>query len=327
MLIQHKILVAMIVTLLFFGLELGVGIYTASLALISDSFHLFHDFASQLIAYSATMFSLKQKKLDDQETYGWHRASVVGGLINGCCLVAIVFMIVVQSIEKFIEPSHIKDPQLLLIVASLGFLINLITLLVFHHHHDHDHDHHHHEEEETNHDPKAKKHTKNHHIQGMILHIFGDLLGSVAVIIAGIVYMLFPHSKYIIYIDPVLSIIISIILACSTVRVIRTTVSILMQHSPQEVNIRDLRMDLSQYGSIDDLHVWNLADQKIIASVHVFSSRPNIKEIFKKIFHQYGIHSSTIEIVDSLNDRPLLCQVTCIEKNNQCCLTENFTYV
>jgi len=328
--LQHKIAIAMIVTMGFFGLELAVGMYTKSLALVSDSFHLFHDFAAQYIAFRATVLALKQKKLDDQETYGWHRASVIGGLVNGCCLASIVFMIILQAIERLIEPSPIHDPKMLLVVASLGFLINLFTLLVFHnhvHHHDVkkdeecgcDHEHGSHDQHQHEH----QHGTHDHHIKGMILHIIGDLLGSVGVIIAGILYMCFPHWKYIVYLDPLISIFISIILGFSTINIIKSTIHILMQHCPEHVNIQKLRNEIEKVITIGDLHVWNLSDDKILGTVHGFTNRNQNEtiKILKSIFHRHGIHATTIELIEESQEvwEPLLCQAYCDQKRNQCC--------
>lgn len=287
----------MVITFMFFLAELGVGIYTRSLSLLSDSFHMLHDVAAQYIAYKGCILSLKQKKDDDQETFGWHRSNIIGGLVNGCCLASIAVILFLHAIERVIQPESIENPLLVVGVASAGLFLNILALFVFHHHH-HYHDDGH-----------------SHGLSGMLLHVMGDTLGSLGVLGSGLAVYYAPRWKYIWYVDPVISAIICIILGLSTVSIIRKSMTILMQHAPSEINIGTLKKDLSQVAVIDDLHIWTLANKRVMATAHVRNT--DSIQVIKTILHDYGVHSSTIEIKQ--DTRPSFCEANCNHIELQCC--------
>lgn len=295
--LENKIMTAMVVTFTFFLAELGVGMYTRSLSLLSDSFHMLHDVAAQYIAYKGCVLSQKQKKEDDQETFGWHRSNIIGGLVNGCCLASIAFILFLHAVERMIQPETIENPLLVISVAAAGLFLNVVALFVFHHHH-HSHDDGH-----------------SHGLAGMLLHVFGDTLGSVGVLASGLAVYYAPRWKYVWYIDPIISALICIVLGVSTVSIIRKSMTILMQHAPSEINIGSIKNELTKVAVVDDLHIWTLANKRVMATAHVRDHES--VEAIKGILHRYGVHSSTIEVKETTS--PSFCQVDCDHVDLQCC--------
>ena len=141
---QCRLSAMLLLTTMFFVVEIVVGYITNSMALIADSFHMFSDAIALVIAFVSVRMSPKKWS---KNTFGWARAEILGALINAVFLCALCVSILIESIKRFVKPDVIHDPFLLLIVGGLGLFINLIGLVLFkdhHHHHHHGHSHHHH---------------------------------------------------------------------------------------------------------------------------------------------------------------------------------------
>lgn len=141
---QTRLSVMLLLTTIFFMVEIIVGYITNSMALIADSFHMFSDAIALVIAFISVRMSPKKWS---KNTFGWARAEILGALVNAVFLCALCVSILIESVKRFIKPDLIHDPFLILIVGGLGLFINLIGLLLFsghmHHHHGHVHTHHH----------------------------------------------------------------------------------------------------------------------------------------------------------------------------------------
>lgn len=117
----------------FFLVEIIVGYATNSMALVADSFHMLSDILSLVIGFFALRYS-KRKQRTERNTFGWQRAEVLGALVNSVFLIALCFSILVESLKRIVETEAIHDPFLVLIVGSIGLLINVIGLIIFHRH-------------------------------------------------------------------------------------------------------------------------------------------------------------------------------------------------
>lgn len=146
---QSRLAIMLLLTTIFFMVEIIVGYITNSMALIADSFHMFSDAIALVIAFISVRMSPKKWS---KNTFGWARAEILGALVNAVFLCALCISILIESVKRFVKPDLIHDPHLLLIVGSLGLFINLIGLFLFkdhghlhsHGHHHHHHHHHHH---------------------------------------------------------------------------------------------------------------------------------------------------------------------------------------
>lgn len=128
-----RLYILLVLTLLFFFVELFVGYYAGSIALVADSFHMLSDVLSLIIALYAIKLAAS-KKYEPRYSYGWQRAEVLGALVNGVFLLALCFTIYLEAIQRFFEPKEIERPVLILVVGTAGLLVNVIGLFLFHEH-------------------------------------------------------------------------------------------------------------------------------------------------------------------------------------------------
>ena len=214
----QSLIIMLVMTFGFFFAEIVVGNMTKSNALIADSFHMLSDVIALVIGLVAVRMT---KRSSSRATFGWVRAEILGSLINAVFLLALCFSILVEAINRFVEPQAIEHVELMLIIAGVGLLINLIGLLIFGSHghshgggHDHGHSHKKNDDDSldngtasidyieinTNNTPssirkkekKKEKPKKNMNIYGVFLHVLSDALGSVAVLISGLIVKYAP---------------------------------------------------------------------------------------------------------------------------------------
>lgn len=134
-----SVLSMLFMTSSFFLVEIIVGYATNSMALVADSFHMLSDIMSLIIGFFALRYS-KRSQRTERNTFGWQRAEVLGALVNAVFLIALCFSILVESLKRLVETESIHNPVLVLIVGTLGLLINVVGLVLFHQHgHGHSH--------------------------------------------------------------------------------------------------------------------------------------------------------------------------------------------
>ena len=311
----------------FFLIELIFSIIIKSLALQADSFHMLSDLIAIIVAL--TSYKLSMFEASDTATYGWIRAEVIGGLINGVFLVSSCFFIVLETIQKFINYDTIGTEfgniDNLLIVASIGLLINVVGAIMFscgtsHSHiHSHGHSHgHSHNSDDLN-------------IKALMLHIIGDILGSIAVIVSALIIKFVDNSNNMRFLaDPIASLIIVIIIISSAIPIIKKCYVILVHHVSNKIDVTEIKENIQSLDgiiNIHDFHVWNLDDMKVIGTMHIsISNQSNFIDLSNQIeiiMHNYGIHATTIqpEFVSSIMNRNdcsnIICDKSCESKN--CC--------
>jgi len=206
-------------TFAFFLVEIVVGYVTNSMALVADSFHMLSDIAALVIAFISVRMAPKSWS---KNTFGWARAEVLGALVNAVFLVALCFSITVESLKRFYEPEVIHDPKLILWVGTMGLVVNLVGLCLFHEHgSSHGHSHgisrstHSHLTDLADKDPEKEgipeityngtEKSAGHHghshsaenmnMRGVFLHVMADALGSVIVIISALIMWFLPSQE------------------------------------------------------------------------------------------------------------------------------------
>lgn len=234
--------------------ELFYGMWTNSLGLISDAFHMFFDCSGLLVGLAAKIIT--KWRANDRYTYGYVRAEILGGFINGLLLLFVSFFIFSESVERLMEPPEVKHERLF-VVSVLGFLVNLIGIFVFQHggghghshgegshahshgHHGHGHSHgdHGHEHAHNGHVQHGHSHgggggSGSQIIQGVYLHILADTLGSVGVIISSVLMYYFGWMIA----DPLCSLFIAILILVSVLGLLKSSLEILMQRQPRELD-------------------------------------------------------------------------------------------
>jgi len=265
----------LLLNLTFAFVELVYGVWTNSLGLISDSFHMFFDCTGLLAGLFATVIT--KWRANDKFSYGYVRAEVLAGFVNGLFLLFIAFFILSEAVERLVEPPEVKHERLL-VVSILGFLVNLVGIFAFQHgghghshgggghghsHGGHDEDHGHSHDKGHGHSHGGHSHGKDTGrskiMEGVFLHILADTLGSVGVIISAVLMHMFGWMIA----DPICSIFIAILIALSVFSLVAESTAILMQRSPKQLDnhLTDCYqkvMQLEGVQGVQETHFWTL---------------------------------------------------------------------
>ena len=274
--LQGKFRFAILLTTFVFGVELVGGILSNSLALLSDAAHVFSDSLSLIMSWLAIYLSTRPAT--SSRTYGYHRTEVFAAFINGVSLIAISGWIFYEAVQRFIEPEPVKSKEML-IVATFGFIANMVIVWLFH----------------------GEGH-KNLNVRSAVLHVIGDALASVGVIVGGVV--IYYTGWFVV--DPMLSCGIGLVVLVGAVRVTREAVHILLEGSPKHADAEKVAACISTIDSVrdvHDMHIWSLCSNYLALSTHVAiaedaskSSHQLRQEINDKLQTQFGIFHTTIQI-------------------------------
>lgn len=280
-------------TLLNFAItlvQIAGGILSNSLSLLSDALHNLADSLAIFIAFIAGKISGKQP--DRRKTFGYKRIEILAALFNATVLIAICIFLLFEAYERFRAPEAIKG-RLMLIIATFGLLANLVSVLILH---------------------KDKSHNLN--VKAAYLHLMGDTLSSVAVIMGGIAIWLF----HIWWIDPLITVLVSVYIIWHTWGIVKETVNILMQATPAEINLDEIKKQVEQLHEVDNIHhvhVWKLDDSHIHLEGHLnLKNNMDIIEMMavrKKaedvLSEKFGIQHITLQIGYNccMNSKELIC--------------------
>ena len=273
---MRRVIIALVLTGTFMVVEVIGGILSGSLALLADAGHMLSDTIA--LGLAAVAFSVSKRPGDKKLTYGYQRFQILAAFVNGLTLLAIVGWILIEAVQRFITPSDVMG-ETMLVVASAGLVVNIIAFAVLH---------------------GGDK--ENLNIRGAALHVAGDLLGSVAAIIAAIVII---YSGWM-AIDPILSIAVAMLILKSAWSLVRRSAHVLLEGAPDWLDVPAMQeriiAQVPQVAGVHHVHVWGLTPQDLMMTMHVRLSgkldNPTsvIRQIKKIMFDEYGIGHSTIEI-------------------------------
>ncbi|MBI9068267.1 MAG: cation transporter [Salinivirgaceae bacterium] len=272
------------------------GLISNSLSLLSDALHNLGDSSAIFIAFFAGKRS--QKIPDEQHTFGYKRVEILAALLNAVVLISICIFLFFEAYERLTDPQPIKG-KIMFIVAIFGLLANLISVLVLN---------------------KDKDHNLN--VKAAYLHLLGDTLSSVAVIFGGIAIWIYN----IFWIDPLITILVGIYIIYHTWGVIKQTVDILMQTTPSNINIKELKQKVEVIDEIENIHhvhIWKLDDKQIHLEAHI-NLKNNIymlemMHIKEKVEHLLKTHFQISHIT-------LQVGYNCCPKDNQLIKTKTNQY-
>ncbi|XP_031555001.1 zinc transporter 7-like [Actinia tenebrosa] len=320
----------LLLNLSFAFVELAYGIWTNSLGLISDSFHMFFDCTALLAGLIASVISRWGK--NERFSYGYGRAEVMAGFVNGLFLIFVAFFIFSEAVERALHPPEVKHERLF-IISVLGLFVNLIGIFVFQHgqgdhghsHGGHGHSHgghgHSHGGHGHSHGHSEDSHAHNGHghshgeapnnpvssakiMEGVFLHVLADTLGSVGVIISAILIHQFGWMLA----DPICSMFISVLIVFSVIPLIRDSTGILMQRTPKALesvlHIAYQRVNqIENVYSIQDPHFWTLDSENFIGTLRVLiAPNSDIHKILSSthhIFNEIGVKHLYVQIEHS----------------------------
>jgi cobalt-zinc-cadmium efflux system protein len=273
---ERVVLIGFVLTAGFMVAEIVAGLLSGSLALIADAGHMLTDAAALLLAWAAFRFG--RRASDGQRTFGYMRLEVVAGLINAVTLFALVAWILYEAVQRFMTPHEVLAGPMF-IVAVLGLVINIVVFLVL-----------------------ARGDKDHVNIRGAMVHVLGDLLGSVAAIAAAITIWLTGWMP----IDPILSVLVSLLILRSSWTLFRNSLHILMEGTPGNVVIEDLSKALIAkvpgLAAVRHVHVWSITSGKPVATLEIAlaagaDAGAVTQAVKAALLADYGITHSTIEIV------------------------------
>ena len=274
---KKTLYVTLFLTLFFALMELFGGLFSNSLSLVGDSFHMFSD----VLALGASMVAIyfEAKKPTEKFTYGFLRLEVVVAFLNGIVLMLIAVGMIYESVIRFFNPREI-DFGSMFFIALTGLIFNIvITWILF----------------------SSTKKENNINIKSAMLHFLGDLLNSVGVIISSIII----YFTNFVYIDIIMSVLISVIIFTGGYKISKEAFFILMEVVPSEVDLNMLRNELLNIDgikNIHELHVWKNDNEEISFTAHIlldnYEKHNNyriINEIKQKLA-VYDIFHMTVQI-------------------------------
>eukprot|EP00095_Tigriopus_kingsejongensis_P002773 maker-scaffold1101_size62595-snap-gene-0.6 protein:Tk02773 transcript:maker-scaffold1101_size62595-snap-gene-0.6-mRNA-1 annotation:"cation efflux protein zinc transporter" len=295
------------INLSFAFVELFYGVWTNSLGLISDSFHMFFDCTGLLAGLVASVIT--KWRADERFSYGYVRAEVLAGFINGLFLLFISFFIFSEAVERLVEPPEVKHERLLL-VSVLGLLVNLVGIFIFQHggaSHGHSHggDSHGHGGDHHGHSHGSHGHSHGggnaQIMKGVFLHILADTLGSVGVIISAILMYMFDWMIA----DPICSIFIALLIGLSVWSLISESVQILMQRQPKELDdalpeCYNKVLQLEGVQGVQETHFWTLCSNYFVGAlkleVAADADQKYIVSHTQMIFRAIGVNQTYVQL-------------------------------
>jgi cobalt-zinc-cadmium efflux system protein len=263
------------------------GLASGSLALLADAGHMLSDSSSISLALVALWLSSKPPGA--VKSFGYHRAEILATLANAASLLLVAVFVVVEAIKRLTaRETHEIDGPVLLIVAIGGLLVNVIALKIL---------------------SKGKRSSMNVH--GAWLHVFGDLLGSIGAITAGVLAWAFDLY----WTDAVISVLIALLILVSSWGLMKRSVSVLMESAPVGVDVDKVSSLLSEIPgvqSLHDLHVWALTERIVAASAHVVvddgvDAGALLVQMRHALLHM-GVHHATLQ-VEAVTGRTCVCAI------------------
>jgi cobalt-zinc-cadmium efflux system protein len=281
---ERRMAVAAALTGALMFAEVAGGIAAGSLTLLADAGHMLTDFASLALAWFG--FRLSRRPADWKRTYGFDRFQVLVAFANGLALFAIAAWIVYEGIERLMT-TPVVSGGIMVVVAVAGLLVNVVAFALL-----------------RGADPE------NLNIRGAAIHVLGDLLGSVAALIAGAVILFTGWTP----IDPLLSILVAAIIVRSGWRVVADAGHILLEGAPQELDTRDIGPDLvanvKGLEGVHHVHVWSITQSRKMVTLHACigdasQSDQMVKDIKARLKSGFGLDHATVEIEhDECADTP-----------------------
>jgi cobalt-zinc-cadmium efflux system protein len=281
---RRRLAWSMLITLLVLVAEVLGGLWTGSLALLSDAAHVFIDIFALGLSYLA--LRVAELPPDDRHTYGYHRMEVLAALANGVILVLISAGIIYEAYRRYLVPEQVKSGEML-IIATIGLAANLVVAQILR--------------------PGERGHTdhvrlrRDVNMSSAFLHVVGDAISSVGVIVAAVAISLTGKM----WIDPLVSALIGVIILVSAVRVLHDSLHILVEGTPEGLDLAGINTALEEtpgVTDVHDLHVWSICSGQVALSAHiVLTESANedqvgmMSELKKRLDDDFGIEHTTIQ--------------------------------
>jgi cobalt-zinc-cadmium efflux system protein len=265
-------MVALVLTLSFAFIEAGAGFIANSLALISDAGHMLTDAGALGLALLAQRFAMRQPSA--RHSFGFGRAEALAAFVNGLAMLAVIGWIVFEAVQRFATPPQVQG-MTVLVVAALGLGINLGVAWLL------------------------SRDKKSLNTRAALVHVMGDILGSIAAIAAGAVIYFTGWMP----IDPLLSVFVAALILRSTLAILRESYHSLMEGVPHQIDYLQVGEDLASIDgvlSVHDLHVWDMSPghPALIGHLRIndLNAWPDVLKVVKAmLLARHGIDHVTLQ--------------------------------
>lgn len=269
----RRIVWAMVLTGGFMIAEVVGGILSGSLALIADAGHMLTDVAALALAHAGIRFG--QRPADPKRTFGYRRLEVLAAFVNGIVLLALTVWIAFEAVQRFMAPVAVLSGPML-VIAVLGLIVNLASFAIL----------------------RGGEASVN--VAGALAHVLGDLLGSVAAIVAALVIFWTGWTP----IDPLLSVFVALLIVRSGWQIVRRASHILLEGTPEGIDPAEIQASLGNLPGIEDahhVHVWSVTSGAVVATLHLrlAPGTPQADALLaakRHLAEKFGITHSTVEI-------------------------------
>ena len=265
---------------IYFLIELGIGLYSGSIAVISDAFHTFSAVGGVILAFVAARIA--RWPADLSRTFGNYRAEVIGALLNGVFLAGMAILVLAMGAMRLQHPIELPTAPLL-IAAAGGIITEVISLRLLY---------------------SGQKGDLN--LRGAFWHVMQTFVGSLIIILTAAVIYFTGYFA----IDPILGMAFGVVLLVASWGIIRDSLSILMEGAPKEVDLNEVAQSLGKLPGVRDVHhvhAWTLTSNKNVFSAHIRIDQSGragsvLEEAHRLLRNQFGFYFSTIQIEDSCLD-------------------------
>lgn len=315
---RRKLLIASIVCLLFVVAEVVGGLLAGSLAIMTDAAHMLSDFAAFLISLFAIWVA--QWLPDKKRTFGYYRAEVLGALVSVLIIWVLTGVLVYLAVQRVITQEFEIDADIMLITAGVGLAVNILLGIILHqtgmgHHHSHgsgggkSHSHHSHRKDSSSSSNRVSRsrslrngsEKQNINVRAAFIHVLGDIVQSVGVLIAAYVIKFKPDWKLA---DPVCTFIFSFLVLITTLNILRETIHVLMEGTPKDIKYNNVKLALESIEGVvaaHSLHIWSLTLSKAALAVHLAiepgrDSQKVLNIANQKLKNEFRIFHSTIQV-------------------------------
>ncbi|XP_068694345.1 proton-coupled zinc antiporter SLC30A5-like [Montipora foliosa] len=315
---SRQIFYFLCLNLMFTGVELLYGVWTNSLGLISDGFHMLFDCTALVIGLCAALMA--RWKASRTFSYGYGRVEILSGFVNGIFLVVIAFFVFVAALQRLFDPPTVNTERLL-VVSVVGLVVNLVGIFAFRHAHSHggggsSHGHGNHGHSQHGHSHHGHSHCHGHgrshadedhhqdrsvNMQGVFLHVVADTMGSVGVILSSILIEQFGWHIA----DPLCSLFIASLIFISVLPLLKESSRVLLLRTPEDLE-RTVGSAFNKILSLDgvlsyrDPHFWRHASDTVVGSIHVqvapSANEQRIIQMVGALFKEYGISKLSVQV-------------------------------
>jgi cobalt-zinc-cadmium efflux system protein len=269
---RRALTIALVLTGGFAIVEAIGGWMSGSLALVSDAGHMITDAASLGLALFADVVS--RRPASKRASYGYGRAEVLAAFVNAIAMLAVVALIGIEAIRRLLEPSPVAG-GVVTVIAAVGLVVNIVAAWVL------------------------SRAAGSLNTRGALLHVMGDLLGSLAALVAGGVIVATGWMP----IDPILSLVVALLILRSTWQLLKQSTGVLMEGVPRHLDFDAIGKSLAALpgvSDVHDLHIWHMSSEGVALSAHLAIARGDdwpalLAQARRMLASDYGIRHATLQ--------------------------------